>query len=466
MSEKGKEIVDAIVIGSGQGGTPLASELARNGRKTVLIEREHIGGTCVNEGCTPTKTMIASARVAYLASRAPEYGVDCGPVSVDLARVRMRKREIVESFRGGNERRVRSTEGLEWIHGEAAFVGPHEVEVTSPDRSTRHLEAPWIFVDTGSRARIPDFDGIDAVPFLTSTSIMELAEVPEHLVIIGGGYVGVEFAQMFRRFGSRVTILHRHAQLLTHEDDDIAKAVAAILNEDGVDLVFQAQPTAVRHSGAHGIELDIKQNGKQLTFSASHLLVAAGRVPNTDALHLERAGIAIDEGGFVPVDDRLETAVPGVYALGDVKGGPAFTHISYDDYRIIRDRLIRGQETSTRGRMVPYTVFIDPQLGRIGYTETQARQAGLPIRIARMPMNQVARALEVDEPRGLLKAVVHAKTGRILGAAILGLQGGELIAILQVAMMGDLPYTALRDATLTHPTLAEAFNNLFADLES
>jgi pyruvate/2-oxoglutarate dehydrogenase complex dihydrolipoamide dehydrogenase (E3) component len=444
---------DAIVIGAGQGGVPLSRELARAGLHTALIEREHVGGTCINEGCTPTKTMVASARVAYLTRRAADYGVRTGPISIDMARVRQRKRDIVDQFRNGSQKRIENTDGVDLIFGEARFVGLKTVEVNG-----RSLAADLFFLNVGARPNRPPIPGLDQVPSLDSTSIMELGEVPEHLLVLGGGYVGLEFGQMFRRFGSRVTVVQRGPRLLSREDADVADAVADILREDGLDILLN---TEARQVSGH-VQLTVATPDGERVLTGSHLLAAVGRVPNTDRLNLAATGVQTDEHGFIPTNDRLETNVPGIYALGDVKGGPAFTHISYDDWRIIRTNLIEGGQASITGRLVPYTVFIDPQLGRIGLSEEEALASGRRIQVAKMPMSGVARALEVDESRGFMKAVVDADTQQILGGAILGIEGGELMAMLEIAMLGKLPYPVLREAIFAHPTLAESFNNLFA----
>ena len=459
------ERYDAIIIGAGQAGVPLSHALAQAGWRTTLVEREHVGGTCINEGCTPTKTMVASGRVAYLARRAADYGVRTGPVTVDMAQVRERKRNIVEQWRSGSERRIERTEGLDLLMGEARFTGPHAVEVRLKDGETCHLSADKIFINTGTRPRKPALPGLDDVPYLDSTSIMELDAVPEHLIVLGGGYVGIEFGQMFRRFGSRVTIVQRRGQVLTREDLDMADKVAQILREDGIELLLNTQAVGVAQGADGSIRLTVRAPESEGTLSGSHLLAAAGRVPNTDRLNLDAAGIQIDERVFIPVNERLETGVPGIYALGDVNGGPAFTHVSYDDFRIIRTNLLEGGDATTTDRLVPYVVFIDPQLGRVGLSEREARAQGHDIRVATLPMDYVARALEVDESRGLMKAIVDADTGQILGAAILGIEGGEIVAVLQMAMMGQVPYTALRDAVFAHPTLAESLNNLFMTLD-
>ncbi|MDQ6673310.1 MAG: mercuric reductase [Chloroflexota bacterium] len=451
---------DDIIIGSGQSGGPLSSALARAGRRTALIEREHVGGTCINEGCTPTKTMVASARVAYLARRGADYGVNTGPISVDMARVRQRKRDIVESFRSGSERQITSTPGLDLLRGEACFVATKTLQI-----GDRQLTAERFFVNVGARPTRPPIPGLDSVSTLDSTSIMELDRVPEHLLVLGGGYVGLEFGQMFRRFGGQVTLVQRGQRLLGREDADVADAVADILREDGLTLMLKTDTLRVEAGDRGNTRLVVRSADGERTIEGSHLLVAVGRTPNTERLNLAATGLEPDKNGFLPANDRLETAVPGIYALGDVKGGPAFTHISYDDYRIAKKNLIDGGSVSINDRPVPYSVYIDPQLGRIGISEEQARASGRAIQIAKMPMSHVARALEVDESRGFLKVIVDAASKEILGAAILGIEGGELMSMLEIAMFGKLRYSVLRDAIFAHPTLAEGFNNLFASLE-
>ena len=453
------EKVDSIIIGSGQAGGPLGLALANAGRKTVLIERRHVGGTCVNAGCTPTKTMVASARVAYLARRGADYGVSTGPVQVDEGRVRDRKRAIVERFRSSNQQRLESTPGLELLFAEARFIGERTVEAGG-----RAFSADTVFINTGGRPAAPKVDGLDGVGYLDSTSVMELDLVPEHLLVLGGGYVGLEFAQMFRRFGSKVTVVQRDGQLLPQEDEDIARAVLEILRDDGIEVLLRADARCASKEGQQ-IRLEVAIADEPRVLEATHVLAATGRAPNTERLNLGAAGVRTDGRGFVIVNERLETTASGVYALGDVKGGPAFTHISYDDFRIIRTNLLQGGNATTTGRLVPYTVFIDPQLGRVGLSEREAVKQGRQYRVAKMPMTRVARALEVDESRGVMKALVDPGTGRLLGAAVLGLEGGELMSMLQLAIMGNLRYSDLRDAVFAHPTLAESFNNLFSVLE-
>ena len=457
------ERYDAIIIGSGQAAGQLSRALAGSGRKTALIEREHVGGSCVNEGCTPTKTMVASARVAYLARRASDYGVRTGPVTVDMARVRERKREIVTRFRTHGERGLRQVQNLELIMGHAQFTGPKTIEARLNGGGTRTLTADLIFIDVGDRPARPSLPGLDRVPALDSTSIMELDTVPEHLLVLGGGYIAMEFGQMFRRFGSRVTIVQRAVHVLNQEDPDVSEEVEKILRDDGVEILLQAEALRVDRAGDGRIVLTVRspQDREPRTLAGSHVLVAVGRVPNTDTLNLPAAGIATDVQGYITVNERLETSVPGVYGLGDAKGGPAFTHISYDDYRIVEANVLRGGHRTTSDRLVPYAVFMDPELGRVGLSETEARRQNRQVRVYTMPMRAVARALESDEPRGFMKAVVDSGSGQILGCAMLGIWGGELMSMIELAMMGRLPYTALRDAIFAHPTLAEALNNLF-----
>jgi pyruvate/2-oxoglutarate dehydrogenase complex dihydrolipoamide dehydrogenase (E3) component len=408
--------------------------------------------------------MVASGRVAYLARRGADYGVHTGTVSVDLQKVRQRKRDIVDSFRNAGQKGIEKTQNLELIFGEASFAGPKKLAVKLKSGKQSTLSADRFFINAGTRASRPPLPGLEKVPFLDNVSIMELDAVPNHLMVLGGGYIGLEFGQLFHRFGSKVTIVQSGDQLLNREDRDVAEEVTKILREDGLEILLNAKATQVDQVNG-SIQLEIISSGKSTTIEGSHLLVATGRVPNSDTLNLNAAGIQTDQHGFIKVNQHLETSVEGIFALGDIKGGPAFTHISYDDFRILRTSLIEGRSASTEGRQVPYCVFIDPQLGRVGLTETEAREQGRDIRVGKLPMTSVARALELDETRGFMKAIVDAKTNQILGAAVLGIEGGEIMSVLETAMMGKLPYTALRDATYAHPTLAESLNNLFMAMD-
>jgi pyruvate/2-oxoglutarate dehydrogenase complex dihydrolipoamide dehydrogenase (E3) component len=454
------EHFDDIILGSGQAAKPLALDLAGAGRRTAVVEREHVGGTCVNVGCTPTKTMVASARVAYLARRAADFGVHCGPVRVDMAEVRRRKQAIVDDFRNSGQRRLENADNVDLIFGEARFTASKVVEVALKAGGSRTLTAERIFINTGCRPSRPAIPGLDSVAALDSTSIMELNVLPEHLLVLGGGYIGLEFGQMFRRFGSDVTIIQHGKQLLTREDPDVAEEVRKVLEEDGIKVLLESEAIRVQ-GGAGGIDVQVGGADGERTVHGSHLLVAVGRRPNTERLNLSAAGVATDARGFIPVNERLETNVAGTYALGDVKGGPAFTHISYDDYRIVRNNLLRGGQSTTKDRLVPYTVYIDPQLGRVGLSEQEARAQGRAIRVAKIPMAWVARALEMAESHGFIKAIVDTETKQILGAAVLAVEGGEILSMLQIAMMGNLPYTALEDGIFAHPALSEGLNTLF-----
>ncbi len=457
------EQFDLVVLGSGQGGNPLATAFAAAGRTVAMIEREHVGGTCVNEGCTPTKTMIASARVAHLARRAADFGMHVEGPRIDLRMVRQRKREIVRSFREGGVRGLEEA-GVTLVCGTGRFIGPRLLEATTDD-GVRRIRGGTVVINTGATAARPKVRGLDAVPCLDSTSIMELGELPEHLIVLGAGSVGLEFGQMFRRFGAAVTVLERGPQLLGGEDPDVSEALAGMLLDEGIAIHLDTTVASVS-GGLGAVEAEIESGGRRSTIAGTHLLVAAGRRPATASLDLQAAGVRTTRRGFIRVNSRLETSAEATFAIGDVNGGPAFTHVSYDDYRILRTNLLEGGKAGTRGRQVPYVVFTDPQLGRIGLTEREARDKGKTIRVTTMSMSRVARALETGETSGLMKAVVDAKTDRLLGAAILGTEGGETAAMLQVAMLGRLKWQALRDGIFAHPTWSEAVNNLFGTLES
>ena len=409
--------------------------------------------------------MAASARVAYLARRASDYGVQTGPVKVNLAQVRERKQKVVERFRNGAEEVLEATANLDVIRGEASFTDARTVKVEGAGTEALRLSAEKIFINTGAKPVIPPLGGVSRVPSLDSTSIMELDAVPKHLLIMGGGYIAIEFGQMFHRYGSQVTIIERGEQLLAREDSDVAEEVYKILREDGIDVRLKTAATRVETNEHGEIQLTVSGDGSEVTVKGSHLLIAAGRRPNTDHLNLDAAGIELDEKGYVKVNERLETNVPGIYAIGDIKPGPAFTHISYDDFRIIQANLLQIGNARIDGRLVPYTIFMDPQLGRVGLTEKEARAQGRSIRVAKLSMDNVARGIEFGETRGFMKAIVDAETNQILGCAILGMEGGEVMTVLQIAMMGKLPYTVIRDGIFAHPTLAESLNNLFMAMD-
>lgn len=468
---------EAIVIGSGQGGGPLALAFAKAGRRTVLIESTYIGGTCVNCGCTPTKTMIASARIAHLTCRAHSYGVQFKRSSLvlNMEAVRKRKRDIVDSFRSGSENRIKNAENLDLIMGKARFTGPKAVEVVMNGGSseTRSLTGDMVFINAGcSPAALTIKNAQHTEGVLNSTTVMELGEVPRHLVIIGGGAIGCEFAQMMKRFGAKVSLVQQNARLLPKEDPDVSEEVRQIFVDGGIDVYLGAKTSEVSNVTLGQIVVSLTQaDGGVKSLLCSHVLAAAGRTPNTADLGLESAGIEVDRRGFVKVDEHLATTAPGVYALGDIKGGMQQTHVSYDDMRVLRHNLIThassNEKASIQGRLIPYTVFMDPQLGRVGLTETEARALSPPrnIKVAKMPMAYVARALEMDETKGFMKAVVDADTKEILGFACLGIEGGEIMSCVQMAMMGGLTYDELENGIFAHPCLSESLNNLWGFLE-
>ncbi|KAH8752679.1 mercuric reductase [Hyaloscypha sp. PMI_1271] len=480
MSTHSPIIYDAVIIGSGQAGTPLASAFTNAGQKTLLIERAHIAGCCVNEGCTPTKTLIASGRAAYLTRRGQDYGIHTtkakeeNRVWVDMHKVRQRKRDIVDSFRGGSEKRLKEA-GVDVLMGEASFVGAKEVKVKINDGTERLVEGKKFFINVGERPTSPSLPGIEKLgkwQVLDSTSIQELDAVPEKLVVIGGGYVGVEFAQLMSRLGAEVTVVQRGRQLLPREDPEIAESLRVILEEDGLDIRLDSEVVGVKLVNGDSFTLKVQTEGKEEgdSIEGTHILFAAGRVPNTDFLNLKAAGIEVDARGYIVADEFLTTTAENVYVLGDVKGPPAFTHISYDDFRIIKRNLLDTKDQvaklSTKGRLVPYVVYTDPQLGHVGLHEREARARfpGRNVQTAKMPMAYVARALETDESKGLMKAVVDGDSGEILGFTCLGIEGGEVMAVVQMAMMGDMRYQKLQDAIWAHPSLAESLNNLWGFL--
>jgi len=470
---------DVVFIGSGQGANPLAKSFARDGKRTAMIERSSIGGTCVNVGCTPTKTMIASGRAAYLARRGSDYGVKTGSIEINMERVRQRKRAIVEQWHSGSVRGL-DTAGVDVIMGEGSFTGEKAIKVALNDGGEKKVTADTVFVSAGDRASEPNIPGLDDVEkarVLDSTSIMELDAVPKHLVVFGGGYIGVEFGQLFRRLGANVTMIQRAKQLAPREDADIADCLLNILKEDGITVHLSSTVQSVSEVPARvdlPFNVKVQTPSETLAIPGSHILVATGRVPNTDSLNLPAAGIRTTPKGHVIVDDRLQTTAAGVYALGDIHGGAAFTHMSYDDFRIIRTNLLPSAMSptipampttvSSRSRVLtPYVMYTDPQLGHIGIHSHDLE--GRKVKTASMPMSYVARAMETDETRGMMKATVDEETGEILGFTCLGLEGGEIMSIMQTAMMGNLKWWDLEAAVWAHPTLAESLNNLWSYLK-
>jgi len=459
------ESFDAIVIGAGQGGIPLAKKLAEAGWKTALIEKRLIGGTCINDGCTPTKAMVASARMAYLASRSQDLGVDISHYTLNFNKIMARKDAIVSQFRNGSIKGIESTKNLQLRYGIAEFTSNNIIRVTDKKGNTEALSGKYIFINTGTRPSIPEIEGLKDINYLTSTSILALKEVPQHLFIIGGGYIGLEFAQMFRRFGAEVTLLERGDRLMPHEDEDVCQVMSDIFEEDGIKVLTKTQAVKFESYGSERVRITVEGPAAQKTYYCSHVLLASGRKPQTDQLGIENTSITCNQKGHIQVNEHLETAVKNVYALGDVKGGPAFTHISYNDYVVITNNLLQNGQQSTKGRIVPYCMFTDPQLGRVGITETEAQEQGLDYKVAKIPMKNVARAIETAETRGFMKAIVDRKTKQILGATVIGEEGGEVMSVLQMAMMGGITYEQIRYTIFAHPLYAESLNNLFMSLD-
>ncbi|MDB5157580.1 MAG: mercuric reductase [Mucilaginibacter sp.] len=456
---------DVIVIGAGQAGLPLAKRLAKAGKKVVLIEKRWVGGTCVNDGCTPTKTWVASAKAAYMAANSGPLGIKIKSYKVDMALIKKRKDDIVIHARDGGTKSAWETPNLDLIFGEAVFTDVKTVSVKLNDGGTQIYKADLVFLNNGAKTIIPDIEGLKDIEYLTSTSILELDKVPDSLLVIGGNYIGLEFGQMFRRFGSKVTILERSARLVSREDEDISVEMRKLLELEHINVQTGSQVIKFKQSKKGKIIATIKNAGHEKKEKFSHVLVAVGRSPNTDILGLDKTGVKIDEKGFIKVNDKLETNVKGIYALGDVKGGPAFTHISYNDYIIVYRNIIEKANLNTKDRPVPYCMFTDPQLGRIGISEQEAKDQGLDVIVAKLPMAHVARAVETGDTRGFMKAVVDRKTKKILGAAILGQEGGEIMSVLQMAMEGGITYDRIRYCVFAHPLYSESLNNLFMRIE-
>ncbi len=451
---------DAIIIGSGQAGTPLAKKLALAGKKTAIIEKRLVGGTCINDGCTPTKAMIASAHMAHKARTAALLGVETGEVKVDLKKIKARKDKIVESFRSSSQKGLEETEGVELIFGEARFSGSKELTVTSSDGHEELLTADWIFINTGAHTTIPELKGLQEVDYLTSTTILDLEQIPEHLIVVGGNYIGLELGQMFHRFGSKVTILEKSSRITSREDEDVSAELTKILRDEGLQILTDVRIDEIEDRNGK-ISVRLKSGDKNEEILASHLLIAAGRTAQTASLSLDIPGVATDEKGNVVVNEKLETNVKGIYALGDVKGGPAFTHIAYNDYIIVYGNLIENANCSTAGRPVPYCMFTDPQMARIGISEAEAKEKGLDFLVAKIPMSNVARGIETGETLGFMKAVVDRKSKKVLGACMLSSEGGEIMSVLQMAMEGGVTYDRIREYVFAHPTYSESLNNLF-----
>lgn len=456
------ERVENVVLGGGEAGKYVAWELAKQGRPALVIERALVGGSCPNIACLPSKNVIRSAKVADLVGRATEYGVRISAPETDMEGVRKRKREMVAGMVAIHRKRF-AAPGIEFVLGEGRFVAPQTIDIHLAAGGVRRVMAERVFVNLGTHAALPDIPGIAASAPLTHVEALELDRLPSHLIVLGGGYVGVEFAQALRRLGSRVTVIQRAQRLLPREDTDVSEAIQGIFREDGIEVILGAETRAVVGRSGDRVRLELRTAEGERTIDGSDLLVATGRTPNTHGIGLERAGIELDARGFVKVDERLRTTAPGVWAMGECAGSPQFTHVAFDDFRVVRDDLA-GKPRSTKDRLVPYCIFIDPELGRVGLGEGDAARLGLDVRLARLPMTSVLRARAIGETRGFMKALIDAKNERILGFTMLGAGAGEVIAVVQTAMLASLPYTALRDAILTHPTMAEGLNVLFSNV--
>ncbi|MET0330524.1 MAG: FAD-containing oxidoreductase [Dyella sp.] len=451
---------DAIVIGAGQAGPPLVGRLTAAGMNVALVERHLFGGTCVNTGCMPTKTLVASARVAHQARRAADYGVAiAGPISIDMRRVMARAHTVTLNARGNVERWLDSMERLTVLRGHARFVGPDRLRVGEEE-----LSAPRIFINVGGRARLPPLPGVDTIDYLTNTSILQLETLPRHLAVVGGSYIGLEFAQIFRRLGAQVTVIEQQERLIAREDADVSAAIRQVLEGEGIAVRTHAPCIAFApHAEGVAVRVDCHQGAPEVI--ASHVLLAMGRTPNTDDLGLQQVGIATDANGYIAVDDQLATNVPGVWAMGDCNGRGAFTHTAYNDYEIIAANLLDGAQRKVSARVPGYALYTDPPLGRVGMTEAQARASGRPVLVATRPMSRVGRAVENDETQGFMKLIVDAQTHRILGAAILGINGDEAIHGVLDLINADAPYETLQWAVPIHPTVSELWPTVVGDLK-
>ena len=453
------EEYDLIVLGSGEGGKYLAWTCAREGRRVAVVERQHLGGSCPNVACLPSKNIIHSAKIAALLRRRAEFGVVCGDFTIDMAAVRDRKRGMVNELMELHRRKFVES-GVAVIFGSGHFTAPRTVEAQLSDGSRRHLRGTHVVIGTGSRAVLDPIPGLGAAHPLTHIEALELGEVPDHLLVIGAGYVGLELSQAMRRFGSRVTVIDRNSALLHHEDDEVSGELAELFRDEGVGLVLGARVKQVSGVSGDAVTIVVEQNGRERKFEGTHLLVAAGRVPNTDGLAPERAGVELTSSGHIKVNERLETTATGVWAVGDVTGNPQFTHIGFDDFRVVHENMNGGNRT-TSGRLVPFCLYTDPELARVGLNEKQAAHLGVSFRVFRVPMTAVMRTYPLSEKRGFLKALV-GDDDRILGFTAFGVHAGEVMSAVQLAMIAGLPYTAIRDAILTHPTATEGLIPLFS----
>ncbi|HTS16246.1 MAG TPA: FAD-dependent oxidoreductase [Verrucomicrobiae bacterium] len=450
-----------VVIGSGEAGKYLAWTLAKMGQRTVVVERSRIGGSCPNVACLPSKNVIHSAKVASLVSRAGEFGIRTGPANVDMAGVFERKRRMVDGLIELNLGNYKAS-GAELVMGDARFVEPKTVGVTLSDGGARTLRGERVFLNVGTRADVPDMPGLKEAKPMTHIEALNLQRLPEHLVILGGGYVGVEFAQMMRRLGSRVTVVHRGSQLLSREDPDVAEALRQLLLDEGVEILLNARTLGVKGCSGERVHVRVTDGNATGTIDASDILAATGRVPNADGIDPTKGGVELDARGYIRVNEKLQTTAADVWAMGECAGSPQFTHVSFDDYRVVRDNLM-GKTRTTRDRLIPYCLFTDPELAHVGMTETEARTKGVEYRLAKMPMAAVLRTRTLSETRGFVKALV-GRDDRLVGFTAFGVEASEMMAVAQTAMLGKIPYSALGDAIFTHPTMAEGFTGLFSHL--
>jgi len=460
MSMSQPEHYETLVLGSGAGGKLLAWHMARLGRRAAVVERKWIGGSCPNINCLPSKNEIWGAKVADLVHHAAKFGLLMGSTTVDMRRVRQRKRDMVEGLIALHLDLYKAS-GAELIMGEGRFVAPKTLEVRLNDGGTRVLAGDRVLLNVGTHATIPPIPGLAAASPMTNIELLELDRLPEHLVVLGGGYVGLEFAQAYRRFGSRVTVVEHGSQLLGREDPDVSEEIHRILTTEGIEVLLGAEVPGVEGRSGSGVRLRVRTGGNERTIAASDILVATGRTPNTAWMGLEVAGVELDSQGYIKVNDRLETGAPGVWAIGECAGSAQFTHVSEDDFRIIRDNLAGGNRSS-RNRLIPYCLFTDPPLARVGLSEREARERGVAVRVAHLPMTAVLRTRTIGETAGFMKVIVETPGNRILGFAMIGPEAGEVMAVVQTAILGGLPFTVLRDAILAHPTMAEGLNALFA----
>src|SRR6202140_520404 len=449
-----------VIIGSGEGGKFLAWHLAQSGQQTVVVERRWVGGSCPNVNCLPSKNEIWSAKVADLMHHASRFGITPSSTSSDMAAVRKRKREMVEGLIAAHLDRYKAS-GAELVMGEAKFIGPETIDVRLNDGGTRPITGEQKFLNLGTPASIPSVPGLAESQPLTNIELLELDRLPGHLIVLGGGYVGLEFAQAYRRFGSRVTIVERGPQLLANQDPDVVAALLQIFASDGIDIIASAEILSVHGRSGTDVRLIVRASSGEKTVTGSDILVATGRAPNTAGIGLEVAGVELDQRGYVKVNDRLQTTAPDVWAIGECAGSPQFTHISLADFRVIRDNLA-GINRTTRDRMIPSCLFTDPQVAHVGLRESEAARRGVAVRVLKLPMAAVLRTRTIEETRGFMKALIEADGDRILGFTMVGPEAGEVMAVVQMAMLAGLPYTVLRDAILTHPTMAEGLNSLFS----